>query len=273
MTESTPMKDHGDNFNRIIIDLQGLGVKVEKEDQAIILLCSLPNSYENVVDTMLYGRDTISVNDVKDALQSKELKRRVLGLYEGEAESGLVVNRGRSKEWDERKEKKESDGKTSASVVQESSDEGDFEGSDVLTVVTTSASDTWVMDSGASYHMTFNKSWFHSFKEWKGSVRLGDDEVKFASGDGQIKVLKCVIIVMKGKCQHGIYTLLGNSVMGSVVVSSSSNQGNDCTELWHHRLGHMSEQGLTILAKKGLLDGAGSWKAEILRDLCYGQAT
>ncbi|KAI4300009.1 hypothetical protein L6164_033429 [Bauhinia variegata] len=182
--------------------------------------------------------------------------------------------------------------------------EGDFEGSDVLTVVTTNTSNTWVMDSGASYHMTFNKNWFHSFKEWKGSVRLGDDKVlpvkgsgllhikmhdgivktfdawyvpdlrknlislgtldnqghKFAGGDGQIKVLKGAFLVIKGKCQHGIYTLLGNSVMGSVAVSSSSNQGNDCTKLWHRKLGHMSEQGLTILAKKGLLDGA-----EILR--------
>ncbi|KAI4328696.1 hypothetical protein L6164_021031 [Bauhinia variegata] len=86
------------------------------------------------------------------------------------------------------KEKKESDGKASASVVQESSDEGDFEGSDVLTVVTTNALDTWMMDSGASYHMTFNKNWFHSFKEWKGSVSLGDDEVLPVKGSGLLQI-------------------------------------------------------------------------------------
>ncbi|KAI4344899.1 hypothetical protein L6164_012081 [Bauhinia variegata] len=77
--------------------------------------------------------------------------------------------------------------------------------------------------------------------------------------------------MMKGKRQHGIYTLLGNSVMGLVAVSSSSNQGNDCTELWHRRLGHMSEQGLTILAKKGLLDGAEIGKLKFCETCVMGK--
>ena len=52
MTETTLVKKYVDNVNRIILDLQGIGVKIEEEDQAIILMCSLPNSYENFVDTM-----------------------------------------------------------------------------------------------------------------------------------------------------------------------------------------------------------------------------
>ena len=74
MSESTQVKDHLDNFNRIILDLQGVDVKIENEDHALILLCLVPNSYENFIDTMLYGRKTITVNDVKDSLMSKELK-------------------------------------------------------------------------------------------------------------------------------------------------------------------------------------------------------
>ena len=348
MTENMQVKDHLDNFNRIILDLQGVGVKIDDEDQAIILLCSLPNSYENFVDTMLYGRDSISVGDVKDAMQSKELKRRVSGSNEDGSDAGLVVSRGRNKERDggsrdksrsksrsnrprcfhckekghirkdcpQRKrgsDKKESNGNASAAVVQESSDEEDK--GDVLTVSTSGSANTWVMDTGASYHMTFSKELFTSFKEWNGNVKLGDDEVlgvkgsgsvqikmhdgivrsldawyvpnlcknlislgtldkqgyNFSGNDGQLRVSKGALVVMKGKLQHGIYFLMGNSVMGTVVVSRSLEQQDNCTELWHRRLGHMSEKGLAVLSKQGLLDGAETGKLKFCETCVMGK--
>ena len=69
MKEGTPISNHLNEFNRIVIDLKNIECKVEDEDQALILLCSLPPSFEHFVNTMLYGsrRDSISVNDVKDA--------------------------------------------------------------------------------------------------------------------------------------------------------------------------------------------------------------
>ena len=51
-----------------MLDLEGLGVTVADEDQALILLCSLPSLFENFVDTMLFGRETISVSNVKHAM-------------------------------------------------------------------------------------------------------------------------------------------------------------------------------------------------------------
>ncbi|GAV77771.1 gag_pre-integrs domain-containing protein [Cephalotus follicularis] len=61
--------------------------------------------------------------------------------------------------------------------------------------------------------------------------------------------------MMKGNKVNHLYHLQGNIVMGFAVVTSSSVSKNDRTKLWHMRLGHMSERGMTILSKCGLLCG------------------
>ena len=53
--------DHIDDFNRMISDVGAVGIKVEDVDQAMILLTSLPPSYDNFCNTILYGRSNIIV--------------------------------------------------------------------------------------------------------------------------------------------------------------------------------------------------------------------
>jgi hypothetical protein len=65
MKEGMPLCDHLDNFNRIILDLKNIDIKVDDEDEALILLGSLSDVFDNFVNSMLYGRDTISLADVK----------------------------------------------------------------------------------------------------------------------------------------------------------------------------------------------------------------
>ena len=48
------------------------------------------------MDTMLFDREIISVLDVKDVMQSKELKKKVFGTNEERLDLGLVVDRGRT---------------------------------------------------------------------------------------------------------------------------------------------------------------------------------
>ncbi|KAL9427116.1 hypothetical protein AB3S75_033833 [Citrus x aurantiifolia] len=69
MKEETAMKDHLDEFNKLILDLENVNANLEDEDRALILLSSLPDSYEHFVDTLLYGRQTLILKDVKNALE------------------------------------------------------------------------------------------------------------------------------------------------------------------------------------------------------------
>ncbi|ROV58192.1 hypothetical protein EGO58_12175, partial [Limosilactobacillus reuteri] len=72
MDEGTSIKSHISEFNSIVTDLKRIDVKIDDEDLTLLLLCSLPPSYKHFRDTMIYGRETISIEDVKTNLQSKQ---------------------------------------------------------------------------------------------------------------------------------------------------------------------------------------------------------
>lgn len=90
MKEGTTMKDHLDEFNKLILDLENVNINLEYEDKALFLLSSLPDSYEHFVDTLLYGRQILTLKDVRSALESKDLKKRKEGRDQGLGE-GLVA--------------------------------------------------------------------------------------------------------------------------------------------------------------------------------------
>ena len=75
--EGSSLANHIDNFNKVILDLEDINVKLEDGDKVIILLSFLPPSYEHFIDTLLYGRQSITMVDVKDSLSSKEVTKKV----------------------------------------------------------------------------------------------------------------------------------------------------------------------------------------------------
>ncbi|KAL5765298.1 hypothetical protein ACOSQ2_017892 [Xanthoceras sorbifolium] len=95
MSEGTSLGSHIDEFESLIMDLQNLDVNIEDEDQALLLLCSLPSSYRHFRETMLYGKDTISLKDVKTALETKEkIDHDITGQSSNSQAQGLYA-RGR----------------------------------------------------------------------------------------------------------------------------------------------------------------------------------
>ena len=94
MAEGTPMKTHIDEFNSIITDLKSIDVKIKKKDEVLLLLCSLPPSYKHFREFFLFDRETISLEDVKAVLFSKELLEKHMSGSVIERQDDALVARG-----------------------------------------------------------------------------------------------------------------------------------------------------------------------------------
>ncbi|GKA27622.1 retrotransposon protein, putative, ty1-copia subclass [Tanacetum coccineum] len=151
MPTGRKISEHIDEFNKIVLDLANIEVKFEDEDLALLLLTSLPASYEHFVDTLLYGRKALTLEDVMATLNSKEIKERSKakeddgeGLYViGRLIIGIHVSQGESQ-----------DQSLEAQALLD-----------------------WIMDSRCSYHMIPMLDILFDFLEYDGgSVQLGDNK-------------------------------------------------------------------------------------------------
>nr|GEU60310.1 zinc finger, CCHC-type [Tanacetum cinerariifolium] len=221
MSSSTKRGDHIDEFNKLILDLANIDIEIKDEDRALMLLTSLPSSYEYFVET-LYGRKSLTIEDVLVTLNSRELKKRTEGKKK-EAGDGLYV-RGRSNHsgkahsggssrfklgggtsklkcficHSEGHLKRDSLKKKSSGVVKkgkrdQDSDSSDDEGSayfgEALVVVGNDEMVELVMDSGGSYHMTPRRDFLYDFKVVDGgSVRLGNNRKCTIKETGKVKI-------------------------------------------------------------------------------------
>ena len=91
MKEGTSIKDYLDKFNKIIMDTKNIYVRIHDEGKTILLIYSLPYSYKDFIDVTMYNNDTLSIHDIKVALNRKEVKKKVSKSGEGNSSEDLVI--------------------------------------------------------------------------------------------------------------------------------------------------------------------------------------
>jgi hypothetical protein len=94
MKEGMLLCNHLDDYNKIILDLKNIDVKVDDENQALVITLTT-DVFDNFVNSMSCGRDTISLVNVKSALNSLKLRTRLNGKGSDNQAEGLFV-KGRS---------------------------------------------------------------------------------------------------------------------------------------------------------------------------------
>ena len=90
----------------------------------------------------------------------------------------------------------------------------------------------------------------------KNLISLGTLEAKrckYLAKYGVLELPRMVIL----PCWQGdqeIYILQGSTITSAVAVTTVLSSQTNRTKLWHLRMGNLSEKGMTILSRKGVVD-------------------
>ncbi|GJZ26731.1 retrovirus-related pol polyprotein from transposon TNT 1-94 [Tanacetum coccineum] len=169
-----------------------------------------------------------------------------------------------------------------------------YDNGDLLMVVSVERFLEWIIDSGGSYHLTPKRDFLLDLKssmvvrffsviiehvpsggQGRNLISLGtlDREgytVKLQNG--RVKVIKGSLMVlsrtMKGNC---VYSLDGWAESGEASVGIQENES--LAQVWHKRLGHISEAGLHELEKREVIGNKGLGKFKFFKNYVLGKST
>ena len=220
MSEGQLVQDHLKSMKEITDKLAALGSAVAEEEQVVALLISLPPSYQTLVTALEAKGEDLSLEFVQQALVSEEQKRQVSiseAVTESDQNAALQVNRGTVKPFKGRCYKCNKEGHKSyechekldksnrlpvrrnfqklhrAKTVSEDNNQTDSE-SELFFSATGQPEGKkhqyWIVDSGASRHMTSNKKLLTDYCEFAvpETVKLGDGRSVEALGTGRVRI-------------------------------------------------------------------------------------
>ena len=186
MDPSKNLEENSDEFKKIAVALDNIDEKISFENQAIILLNSLLESFKDLKSVIKYGRESLSLDDLLGALRSRDLEIKIKKKTNSESLQvrGRQLRRDQSKNrWNSRlkskgkqscwhchkegplrrncpERKKNQEGFSSIELA------NFFNGIDsieTLTISMAQSNDEWIMDSGCTFHMTPRKDFLVQF--------------------------------------------------------------------------------------------------------------
>ena len=212
MVEGQSMESHLKRMKEAADQLSSVGAKLDEEDHVAVLLGSLSNNYSGLVTAIGVKGEEVCLDVVQQLLVHEEMKQKGEKSTETQEKSALIskekkkfslkcYNCGKNHlrrncpDW---KQKSGHDAKK-ASEEPERSPSTAF----MMNAPIKSGRDSWIIDSGASSHMTWDRELYNDLRTLSNpeDVLIGDGNVVKARGIGEIAV-NC--IVENGETKEGI---------------------------------------------------------------------
>lgn len=167
------MSEHIDLFTEYVEKLSELEISIQDEVLSIILLCSLPSSYESFV-VAIESRDSLPIFEaLKSKILEEELRQQNKDIHSENADTvnNALITKGTKYGKNKSKSKikcykchkmghykSECKVKTNGTKMNNDSSLTCF-------VANQCTSEEWIIDSGATSHMTNNSTWMKNIKE------------------------------------------------------------------------------------------------------------
>ena len=71
------MHNHLDAYDKILADLRTLDVEIADEDETLYLLNSLPDQYDHLSTTQLYGKKIINYKEVESVMSNNSVQKQI----------------------------------------------------------------------------------------------------------------------------------------------------------------------------------------------------
>ncbi|KAJ0076673.1 hypothetical protein Patl1_35991 [Pistacia atlantica] len=175
MHDGDSLAAHLDEFNTLVNQLLAVDVQLTEFEKVVTLLCSLPDTWDNLIVAIGGGGLTqMSWESVCSTLLAEDMRRRG---SEGSSRDALTargrnLDRNSNKSGDRGKSNKPVKGKEAETSYKRESN-GDM----YVAAACMAGSDqsVWYVDTGASFQMTPHKEWFCEYETYNGGNVLHED--------------------------------------------------------------------------------------------------
>ncbi|KAL0324595.1 UNVERIFIED_CONTAM: putative mitochondrial protein [Sesamum calycinum] len=213
---SKDIEENIDEFTKLVQDIKLTGDKNIDDYTPIVLLNAIPEVYSDVKAAIKYGRDNVSLDTVINGLKSKEMDIYPFKEIFTTFESGKF-----------------------GFVSMANQKRGEIQG---LGNVCLTFKDGYKLTlKNVRYVPDLN----HNLMS---CAALEEEVLEGRWGKGIMKIMKGSLTVFKADRRRNLYVY---SVDYGILAASVTDF--DKTSLWHKRLGHISQKGLELLQKEGVL--------------------